>query len=155
MTDDIVTRLQYLVKTDGNRYLKDGAMLLASAEIERLRDELAAWQGTVRAHEYLAAKTADEIEQLQALTNKQVADDPDDIVQELRDWQYIIDGVQGQAAVMMLSGAVFGDAAAEIERLRAAGDALAESLSCIIDGIGVATEEDVVLAAWNEARRDQ
>jgi hypothetical protein len=42
----------------------------------------------------------------------------DDIVQELHDWQHIVDESKGDAVVVMLSGRVFGDAAAEIKRLR-------------------------------------
>lgn len=43
----------------------------------------------------------------------------DDIVQELNDWAYIVDESQGKACVVMLSGVLFREAAAEIERLRA------------------------------------
>jgi hypothetical protein len=42
----------------------------------------------------------------------------DDIVQQLHDWQHIVDESKGDAVVVMLSGRVFGDAAAEIKRLR-------------------------------------
>jgi len=42
----------------------------------------------------------------------------DDIVQELHDCQHIVDESKGDTVVVMLSGRVFGDAAAEIERLR-------------------------------------
>ena len=42
----------------------------------------------------------------------------DDIVQQLHDWQHIVDESKGDAVVVMLSGRVFGDAADEIERLR-------------------------------------
>ena len=42
-----------------------------------------------------------------------------DIVDELDDWAYIIDGVQGSAGVLMLSGDVHRQAAEEIKRLRA------------------------------------
>lgn len=42
----------------------------------------------------------------------------DDIVTELRDWAAITDEAQGEAAVAMLSGRVFTEAADEIERLR-------------------------------------
>ena len=48
----------------------------------------------------------------------------DDIVTELRDWAAITDEAQGKAILVMLSGQVFADAADEIERLRAVGDAL-------------------------------
>ena len=46
----------------------------------------------------------------------------DDIVQQLHDWQHIVDESKGDAVVVMLSGRVFGDAADEIERLRAVCD---------------------------------
>lgn len=42
----------------------------------------------------------------------------DDIVNELRDWAYITNNVQGKATLVMLSGEIFTDAADEIERLR-------------------------------------
>jgi hypothetical protein len=137
----------------------------AADEIERLRDELAAWRGTVRAHEALAAKAADEIERLQVLTNKQVADDPDDIVQELKDWQYIIGEVQGKAVVMMLSGAVFGEAAddierleSEVKRLRAEVDVtsrLLDRFSNALDDIIHLTQDRQVLDCIKEARRER
>lgn len=43
-----------------------------------------------------------------------------DIVQELEDWAFITDGVQGKAMMVMLSGEVFRDAAQEIKTLRTA-----------------------------------
>ena len=43
----------------------------------------------------------------------------EDLVQELRNWQAIIDEAQGKVTVVMLSGEVFGAAADEIERLEA------------------------------------
>lgn len=42
----------------------------------------------------------------------------DDIVQQLRDWAYIIEESRDKFAVTMLSGDIFDDAANEIERLR-------------------------------------
>lgn len=42
-----------------------------------------------------------------------------DILDELRDWAVVADGVQGKATMLMLSGAVFSAAADEIERLHA------------------------------------
>jgi len=42
----------------------------------------------------------------------------DDIVQQLRDWAYIIEESRDNFAVTMLSGDIFHDAANEIERLR-------------------------------------
>ena len=52
-------------------------------------------------------------------TKKGIVALADDIVQQLHDWQHIVDESKGDAVVVMLSGRVFGDAAAEIERLRA------------------------------------
>ena len=65
MADDIVTQLQQLSASLG-RGEGRSTVLGAAAEIERLRDELAAWQATVRAHDALAAERADEIERLRA-----------------------------------------------------------------------------------------
>lgn len=45
--------------------------------------------------------------------------DDRDIVDELVDWAEIIDGAQGRAVVVLLSGDVHREAAAEIKRLRA------------------------------------
>lgn len=42
----------------------------------------------------------------------------EDIVNELRDWAQIIEGVQGKAKLVMLSGEMFTEAANEIEKLR-------------------------------------
>jgi hypothetical protein len=53
-----------------------------------------------------------------------MSDETQDIVQELYDWADIIDGVQGKANVVMLSSAVFVDAAAEITLLREERDDL-------------------------------
>lgn len=44
----------------------------------------------------------------------------DDIVKELEDWAEIVNGVQGKAVLMMLSGDVFEEAADEIRLLRTA-----------------------------------
>lgn len=64
------------------------------------------------------------------MTERQIADVPDDIVRELRDWECIIDGVQDKAVAMMLSGAVFGEAADEIARLRALCNDLHHDATC-------------------------
>lgn len=71
-----------------------------------------------------------------------------DIVAELRDWAEIIDRVNdsGTAMVTMISGAVHREAADEIERLRKAGDALA-------NGIRTGHWDDA-LDAWTEVRDD-
>lgn len=53
----------------------------------------------------------------------------DDIVQELHDWATITDEVQGKATLVMLSGRVFADAAAEIERLRSENERLTDALN--------------------------
>lgn len=47
------------------------------------------------------------------------ADSGIDIVEELRNWAFVVDKSQSVALVMILSGDVFADAANEIERLRA------------------------------------
>ena len=70
----------------------------------------------------------------------------DDIVKQLQDWAYIIDGIQGQAQLVMLSGIVFTEAAEEIQRLREYGDLLE---TAIRTGIGI----DDALDKWSEARR--
>ena len=41
-----------------------------------------------------------------------------DIVQDLRDWSYIVEMSRDKCAVTMLSGDIFDEAANEIERLR-------------------------------------
>ena len=51
-----------------------------------------------------------------------------DITQELYDWQYITDNIQGKAVMVMLSGAVFGRAADEIRQLRDLADKFAEGI---------------------------
>ena len=76
----------------------------------------------------------------------------DDIVQQLHDWQHIVDESKGDAVVVMLSGRVFGDAADEIKRLRKAGDALVAVISnceCVTNercGWCIAKDK------WEEAR---
>ena len=45
-------------------------------------------------------------------------------------------------------------AAAEIERLRAAGDALAEALHAWINGMDAFANDRSRIQAWKEARRD-
>lgn len=54
------------------------------------------------------------------LSMRPCMDEDDDIVSNLYAWADIIDGVQGVAVVMVLSGDVHREAAAEIVRLRAA-----------------------------------
>lgn len=55
----------------------------------------------------------------------------DDIVKELKDWAFIVDGVQGKASVMMLSGEIFSEAADEIERLRNTLTVIADAVKSI------------------------
>ena len=50
------------------------------------------------------------------------------VVQDLRDWAYIVDESQGKAHVGMLSGALFRDAADEIERLSDENSALRKAV---------------------------
>lgn len=69
----------------------------------------------------------------------------DDIVKELRDvvcWCADFDGVCHAC-----------QAAAEIERLQAAGDALAEALHGWCNGMDAFTDDAERLRAWQEARR--
>jgi hypothetical protein len=68
----------------------------------------------------------------------------EDIVQELRNFSYIIKESTGVAVVTMLEGTIFNEAADEIERLRYAGDALA---------LGIRTGRwDDALDDWDETR---
>lgn len=46
-------------------------------------------------------------------------DDLRPIETKLEDWAYIVDNVQGRATLIMLSGAIFQEAADEIKRLKA------------------------------------
>lgn len=52
----------------------------------------------------------------------------DDIVIQLRDWEYIITNSKNRAWVVVLSGGVFSQAADEIERLRAEKAELLEAI---------------------------
>jgi hypothetical protein len=110
-----------------------------------------------------------------------MSEETQDIVQELHDWADIIDGafLQGKANVVMLSGAVFVDAAAEItllreerddlqvllrgrtaelqsenERLRTAGTALADNFRRHVTACGVNDGRES-LSAWEEASRER
>jgi hypothetical protein len=66
----------------------------------------------------------------------------DDIVTRLRDTAYEVD--------------VCWEAAEEIERLRTAGDALAEHLHAwVIGGEDVFSDDVDALAAWGDARRER
>jgi hypothetical protein len=68
----------------------------------------------------------------------------EDIVQELRNFSYIVDESKGVAIVTLLEGTIFDAAADEIERLRSAGDALA---------LGIRTGRwDDALDDWDETR---
>jgi hypothetical protein len=91
--DDIVQRLERHAagsqRADGSTHWAEVGPSLARAaltEIERLQAELAAWQATVRAHEYLAAKAADEIKRLRA-AGDEMADDVLRGYESLRHWQ--------------------------------------------------------------------
>jgi len=76
----------------------------------------------------------------------------DDIVQELHDWQHIVDESKGRAVVVMLSGRVFGDAADEIERLRAENAKQKEEI-LRLESLHWGTQMDNALLSWKEARR--
>ena len=70
----------------------------------------------------------------------------DDIVEQLtwlRDEFYDVDSVTSIVDLAMT----------EVNRLRAAGDALAEALSAWIDGMDAFTDDAERLRAWREARR--
>lgn len=54
----------------------------------------------------------------------------EDLVTCLRDWATITDEVQGRAALVMLSGAIFAEAADEIERLWAICHDLHHDATC-------------------------
>jgi len=54
----------------------------------------------------------------------------DEIVTELRDWAYITDESQGKAALVLLSGDMFTNAADEIEELRAICNDLYHDATC-------------------------
>lgn len=60
----------------------------------------------------------------------------DDIVQQLHDWQHIVDESKGDAVVVMLSGRVFGDAADEIEYLRVENDEQNEDIVRLLTEVG-------------------
>jgi predicted translin family RNA/ssDNA-binding protein len=59
--------------------------------------------------------------------------DHEDIVQELRDFSYIIKESTGVAVVTMLEGTIFDEAADEIERLRREVESLNFALDDIAD----------------------
>jgi hypothetical protein len=76
----------------------------------------------------------------------------DDIVQELRDFAYIVEGTQGVAAVVMLEGRIFEEAAEEIERLQSIGDMMFNSINYLL-GENEPTEDLAeLLASWKENR---
>jgi hypothetical protein len=62
-----------------------------------------------------------------------LSDEPSDILQELRDFAYIIDESKGVAVVTMLESEIFSDAANEIERLRKEVESLNSALDDIAD----------------------
>lgn len=72
----------------------------------------------------------------------------DDIVERLCDWQAIVDESKGEAVVAMLSGRVFGEAADEIERLRA-------EVTRLMDGLEYAWVVITNGRAWDEAQHDE
>jgi hypothetical protein len=78
----------------------------------------------------------------------------EDIVQQLHDWQHIVDDSKGHAVVVMLSGRVFGDAAVQIERLRAAGDELIAAITavCYAGPLEYMDKLSAAHKAWKEAK---
>jgi hypothetical protein len=83
-----------------------------------------------------------------------LSDEPFDIVQELRDFAYIIDGCKGVAVVTMLESKIFSDAANEIERLKSMGDMMVNSINYLL-GENQATKDLLdLLAAWRDPHHD-
>lgn len=126
--DDIVERLRKYVSTDGDRYAKDGAMLVAANEIERLRKELEDWKRTVRAHE--------------SLTHE------DDIVEDLLAFAEIIDKSKGIASLLMIDGRIFEEAAQRIEQLLEYSNGWQAEAAGIVQDLSNAEDkiEDLLLA---------
>jgi hypothetical protein len=126
--DDIVERLRKYVSMDGDRYAKDGAMLVAANEIERLRKELADWKRTVRAYESIKHE--------------------DDIVEDLLSFAEIIDRSKGAASVVMTDGSIFEEAAQEIQQLRVERNGWQAEAAGIVQDISNAEDkiEDLLLA---------
>jgi hypothetical protein len=80
-----------------------------------------------------------------------MATENDDILEELRDWIEIIDGVissEQPVSLMLLSSDVHRDAANEIERLRDIGDRL---VNAIEDHAWL--NVDALIGEWEAARR--
>jgi hypothetical protein len=113
---------------------------------------------------------------------KSLIRDPTDLLQELRDFAYIIDETKGSAVVTMLEGKIFNDAADEIERiteesnrwqasaaglsqdisnaedqieqLRSMGDMMVNSINYLL-GENQATEDLLeLLTAWKDNHHD-
>lgn len=79
-----------------------------------------------------------------------------DLVAELHDWAYIVDESKGKAVVAMLSGAIFSEAAAEIERLQKQVKSLIENGNELLEWISLNdpfARDDV--KAWERACRGQ
>lgn len=58
--------MQALLAKDATIATLTAALAAERAEVERLRAELADWQGTVRAHEHMGHELSDEIDRLRA-----------------------------------------------------------------------------------------
>jgi hypothetical protein len=81
----------------------------------------------------------------------------DDVVVTLRLFADLVNRGAGMINVMILDGGWLGDAADEVERLRAAGDALVAAIVAV-SAAGPTAEMDALTAAhdaWQEARREQ
>jgi hypothetical protein len=85
---------------------------------------------------------------------KSLTRDLTDLLQELRDFAYIIDETKGSAVVTMLEGKIFNDAADQIEQLRSMGDMMVNSINYLL-GENQATEDLLeLLAAWKNNHHD-
>ena len=76
----------------------------------------------------------------------------EDIVQELRNFAYIIEESKGVAVVTMLEGAIFDEAADEIERLRDMGDMMLNSINYLLGDDEPTEDLAELLTAWKSSR---
>jgi len=76
----------------------------------------------------------------------------EDIVQELRNFSYIVDESKGVAIVTLLEGTIFDAAADEIDRLREMGDRMVNSINYLLGNAEVPEDLAELLAAWKASR---
>ena len=81
-----------------------------------------------------------------------VVDEYEDIVQELRGFSYIIKESTGVAVVTMLEGAIFDDAADEIERLRGMGDRLINAINYLLGDAEPTEDLAELIEEWTISR---